>query len=97
MKKILCFFVFVAMTTSLSAMIRARVDVGPEPAPGYYYYDDGYYYNEWYGPGVYYGIYFNDYPTYYAWQRRYYYGGPYYWRHQHRNYEWNHRHHRNHK
>jgi hypothetical protein len=73
MKKI---FLFCFVAFSLSAMVRASVDVEPnQPAPVYY--------NEWYGPGIYYGIYFNDYPTYYAWQREHYYGGPYYYRHNH--------------
>lgn len=76
-------------------MVRARVEVAPGPAP--VYYEEGpYYYNEWYGPGVYYGIYFTDYPTYYSWQRQHYYSGPYYWRYNHHDYEWNRRYQRRH-
>lgn len=78
MKKLLFLLVFVAAGSSLSAMVRAGVDVGPDPV----YANDDYYYG-WYGPGVYYGTYYSDYPAYYAWQRQYYYGGPYYWRNNH--------------
>lgn len=71
MKK--AFFVFLIVGGSLTAMIRAGVSV---PPPDYDSYDDDYYYyNTWYGPGVYYGVYYNDYPT---WQRdAYYRRGPY--------------------
>ncbi len=84
MKKIALLLVFLVAGSSLSAMVRAGVDVGPDA--GYYYYD-GY----WYGPGWYYGVYYYDYPSYYAWRRRYYYGGPYYWR-----YRYHHGHYRRH-
>jgi hypothetical protein len=70
--------------SSSFAMVRAGVNIGPEP--GYYdggvYYHNGYY-SRWYGPGWYYGVYHSDYPSYHAWQRRYYYGGPYYYRGRH--------------
>jgi len=79
MKKILVMLFLLAGVSSLSAMVRAGVDIGPEAG----YYDDGYYYNTWYGPGWYYGNYYSDYPSYYAWQRRYYNGAPYYWRYRH--------------
>ena len=78
------FVLLLAMFTgSLTAMVRAGVDVGPNVG----YYDDGYYgyYYDgyWYGPGIYYGTYYNDAPAYYAWRNRYYYGGPPYWRYNH--------------
>lgn len=79
MKKLLFLLVFLVAGGSLSAMIRAGVNVGPEPA----YYGDGYYRDTWYGPGYYYGVYYSDYPTYYSWRRNNYYGGPYYWRYRH--------------
>lgn len=67
---------------SLTAAVRIQINPGPV-----YYYDEAYY-NGWYGPGFYYGVYYGDYPSYYAWQRRYYYGGPYYWRpHHHDHYK----------
>lgn len=78
MKKIAFLIAFLVAGTSLSGMVRAGVDVGPDA--GVYY--DGGYYNTWYGPGWYYGNYYYDYPTYYSWRRRYY-GGPYYWRNRH--------------
>ncbi len=76
MKKLLFLIAFLAAGSSLSAMVRAGVDVGPGPV----YYDGYYYSDDWYGPGYYYGVYYSDYPAYYAWRRRYYYGGPYYYR-----------------
>ncbi len=75
MKKLLFSLGLLLVGADLLAMIRAGVDVGPGPAPVYDYDDDG-----WYGPGLYYGVYYSDYPAYYAWRRRYYYGGPYYYR-----------------
>lgn len=60
-------------------MVRAGVETGPNTGV---YVNDGYYADDygWYGPGMYYGVYYSDYPSYYAWRRRYYYGGPYYYR-----------------
>lgn len=80
MKKIALLFALIVSTGSLSAMVRAGVDAGPGVGVSV---DDGYY-NTWYGPGWYYGNYYYDYPTYYAWRRNYYYGGPYYWRYNNR-------------
>lgn len=76
MKKILS--VFILSASSLLAMIRAGVDVGPDPVP-----EEDVYYDDWYGPGWYYGNYFYDYPTYHSWRRDHYDGGPYYWHHPH--------------
>lgn len=75
MKKILFLIAFLIAGNSLSAMVRAGVDLGPNA-----YYSDGYY-SDWYGPGYYYGVYYSDSPAYYSWRRQYYYGGPYYYRH----------------
>lgn len=79
MKKLVIIFALLVESTTLAAMVRAGVDVGPQPVDGYYYYG----YDDWYGPGYYYGVYYNDYPAYYAWRRQYYYGGPYYYRYRH--------------
>jgi len=89
MKKFLFLLIFVTVGSSLSAMVRAGVDLGPNGVV----VDDGYYYNDWYGPGVYYGVYYDNYPAYYSWQNQYYYGGPRYWRYNHNN-RWNHRGHK---
>jgi len=90
MKKIVFLLAFMICGTSLSAMVRAGVDMGP--GPDGYYYDGGYYdggpgYDYWYGPGWYYGNYYDDYPAYYSWRRRYW-GGPYYWRYHHHHRYW---------
>lgn len=59
--------------SSLNASAGVSVDVGGGYDDGYYYYDD-----DWYGPGWYYGVYFDDEPGYYGWRRRYpYYRGYY--------------------
>lgn len=85
MKKLALLLACMFFSGELFPMVRAGVDVGPQPVEG------GYYYDGWYGPGYYYGVYYSDYPSYYAWRRRYYYGGPYYYRRHHRSY-----HHRRH-
>lgn len=63
---------------------RSRIDL--KDAKYYfdgYYYDDGNYCDYWFGPGWYWGVYFYDAPTYFAWRHRHE-GGPCYWRPAHR-------------
>jgi hypothetical protein len=61
--------------------------VGIPSSGDYYYdgycYDDGKFSDYWFGPGWYWGIYFDDAATYFAWRQRHD-GGPYYWRPHHR-------------
>ena len=65
-------------------MVRAGVNVGPDPYYNDPYYNGVYFDGYWYGPGWYYGNYYNDYPTYYAWRRRNYTGRPYYYHRRHK-------------
>ncbi|HSX11523.1 MAG TPA: hypothetical protein VLF94_07415 [Chlamydiales bacterium] len=67
----------------LASAFRAEREVGPDgySQDGYYYYD-GSYEDYWYGPGYYWGVRFDDSPSYYTWRRRHW-GGPYYWRYHH--------------
>jgi hypothetical protein len=83
MKKnvIILAFVFCA---AVIAVGRSRVDLGNAT---YYYdgycYDDGEHCDYWFGPGWYWGIYFDNAPAYFAWHQRHA-SGPCYWRFQHR-------------
>ncbi len=66
---------FQGVLSPLSAGGRIDVEVGPDDG---YYYNDGYYYDDsviWIGPGVYYGVQFDNEYQFYAWRRhhrRYY-------------------------
>jgi hypothetical protein len=67
-----------------TAGVGVQLDIG---SPGYGYYNDGYI--VWYGPGYYYGTWYDDQDDYYRW-RRYHYGRyysyPRYYRHYHNYY-----------
>jgi len=83
MRKIAALFFLLVSTSSLTAMVRAGVEV---PAGGYYdgYYYDGnypyYYYNNyWYGPGWYWGVYINNEGDYWGYRRRGWGYGPRHW------------------
>ncbi|MES2272729.1 MAG: hypothetical protein V4487_00855 [Chlamydiota bacterium] len=71
MRKMVLFLGFLLSVQSLPAMTRGGVQVQVDGGDGYYY-DDGYYGGDtvvWYGPGWYWGVYFNNEGDYYGWRR----------------------------
>jgi len=59
MKNALFVFAFLLTASSLSPMVRAGVNVGPDPYYNDPYYNGVYFDGYWYGPGWYYGNYYN--------------------------------------